>query len=205
MGFELWAMSRCSKLKAQSSKPRIMEIIKTSIKDLLVIRPEVFRDDRGYFYESYNKERFAKEGLTMTFVQDNESKSSKGVLRGLHFQKPPYAQGKLVRVVKGAVMDIAVDLRKDSPTYGKWESRLLTEENKEMFWIPEGFAHGFVTLEDDTIFNYKCTNIYNKESEGSILWNDPDINIEWNIENPILSEKDKISPLFKNFETPFTK
>jgi dTDP-4-dehydrorhamnose 3,5-epimerase len=181
-----------------------MEIIKTSIEDLLVIRPDVFRDDRGYFYESYNKERFAKEGLTMTFVQDNESKSSKGVLRGLHFQKPPYAQGKLVRVVKGAVMDIAVDLRKGSPTYGKWESRLLTEENKEMFWIPEGFAHGFVTLEDDTIFNYKCTNIYNKESEGSILWNDPDINIEWNIENPILSEKDKISPLLKNFETPFT-
>ena len=182
-----------------------MEIIKTSIKDLLVIKPDVFRDERGYFYESYNKERFAKEGLTMTFIQDNESKSSKGVLRGLHFQKPPYAQGKLVRVVKGAVMDIAVDLRKDSPTYGKWESRLLTEENKEMFWIPEGFAHGFVTLEDDTIFNYKCTNIYNKESEGSILWNDPDININWNIENPILSEKDKISPLFKNFETPFTK
>ena len=130
----------------------IMEIIKTSIEGLLVIRPDVFRDDRGYFYESYNKERFAKEGLTMSFVQDNESKSSKGVLRGLHFQKPPYAQGKLVRVVKGAVMDVAVDLRKNSPTYGKWESILLTEENKEMFWIPEGFAHGFVTLEDDTIF-----------------------------------------------------
>lgn len=181
-----------------------MEIIKTSIEGLLVIKPDVFRDDRGYFYESYNKERFAKEGLTMNFVQDNESKSSKGVLRGLHFQKPPYAQGKLVRVVKGAVWDVAVDLRKNSPTYGKWESRLLTEENKEMFWIPEGFAHGFVTLEDDTIFNYKCTNIYNKESEGSILWNDPDININWDIENPILSEKDKISPLFKNFETPFT-
>ena len=180
-----------------------MEIIKTSIKDLLVIRPDVFKDERGYFFESYNKERLAKEGLTMNFVQDNESKSAKGVLRGLHFQKPPYAQGKLVRVVKGSVMDVAVDLRKGSPTYGKWESVVLSEDNKLQFWIPEGFAHGFVTLEDETVFNYKCTNIYNKESEGSLLWNDPDINIDWNIENPILSEKDKVSPLFKNFETPF--
>ena len=203
MSDELWAMSKNSKLKAQSSKPKIMEIIKTSIEGLLIIKPDVFKDDRGYFFETYNKERFAKAGLTMDFVQDNESKSSKGVLRGLHFQKPPYAQGKLVRVTKGAVMDIAVDLRKDSPTYGKWESVVLTEENKLQFWIPEGFAHGFVTLEDDTIFAYKCTNVYNKESEGSLLWNDPDINIEWNIENPILSEKDKVSPLFKNFETPF--
>ena len=180
-----------------------MEIIKTSIEGLLIIKPDVFKDERGYFFESYNKERFTKEGLTMNFVQDNESKSSKGVLRGLHFQKPPYAQGKLVRVVKGSVMDVAVDLRKDSPTYGKWESVVLSEDNKLLFWIPEGFAHGFVTLEDDTIFNYKCTNVYNKESEGSLLWNDPDINIDWNIENPILSEKDKVSPLFKNFETPF--
>lgn len=181
-----------------------MEIIKTSIEGLLIIKPDVFKDERGYFFESYNKERFAKEGLMMNFVQDNESKSSKGVLRGLHFQKPPYSQGKLVRVIKGSVMDVAVDLRKDSPTYGKWESVVLTEENKLQFWIPEGFAHGFVTLEDNTIFNYKCTNVYNKESEGSILWNDPDINVEWNIENPILSEKDKLSPLFKDFETPFT-
>ena len=192
---------QCSKFKVQSSK--IMEIIKTSIEGLLIIKPDVFKDERGYFFESYNKERFAKEGLTMNFVQDNESKSSKGVLRGLHFQKPPYAQGKLVRVVKGSVMDVAVDLRKDSPTYGKWESVVLSEDNKLQFWIPEGFAHGFVTLEDETVFNYKCTNIYNKESENSLLWNDPDINIDWNIENPILSEKDKVSPLFKNFETPF--
>ena len=186
-----------------SSKPKIMEIIKTSIEGLLIIKPNVFNDERGYFFESYNKERLAKEGIAIDFVQDNESKSAKGVLRGLHFQKPPYAQGKLVRVIKGSVMDVAVDLRKDSPTYGKWESVVLNEENKLQFWIPEGFAHGFVTLEDDTIFAYKCTNVYNKESEGSILWNDPDINIEWNIKNPILSEKDKISPLFKNFETPF--
>ena len=184
-------------------KAKNMELVKTSIDGLLIIRPDVFKDERGYFFESYNKERFAKAGLNMDFVQDNESKSDKGVLRGLHFQKPPYAQGKLVRVIKGSVMDVAVDLRKDSPTYGKWESVVLTEENKLQFWIPEGFAHGFVALEDNTIFNYKCTNVYNKESEGSILWNDPDININWNIDNPILSEKDKISPLFKNFESPF--
>jgi dTDP-4-dehydrorhamnose 3,5-epimerase len=184
-------------------KAKNMELIKTSIDGLLIIKPDVFKDERGYFFESYNKERFAKAGLMMDFVQDNESKSDKGVLRGLHFQKPPYAQGKLVRVIKGSVMDVAVDLRKESPTYGKWESVVLTEENKLQLWIPEGFAHGFVALEDNTIFNYKCTNVYNKESEGSILWNDPDININWNIDNPILSEKDKISPLFKNFESPF--
>lgn len=180
-----------------------MEIIKTSIEGLLIIKPDVFKDERGYFFESYNKERFLKHGLDMTFVQDNESKSGKGVLRGLHFQKPPYAQGKLVRVVKGSVMDVAVDIREGSPTYGKWEATILSEENKEMFWIPEGFAHGFVTLEDNTVFTYKCTNAYNKDSEGSLRWNDPDININWNIENPILSEKDKISPLFNEFETPF--
>ena len=198
-------MSKNSRLKAHNSKLKAknMELIKTSIDGLLIIKPDVFKDDRGYFYESYNKERFAKAGLMMDFVQDNESKSDKGVLRGLHFQKPPYAQGKLVRVIKGSVMDVAVDLRKDSHTYGKWESVVLTEENKLQFWIPEGFAHGFVALEDNTIFNYKCTNVYNKESEGSILWNDPDINIIWNIDNPILSEKDKISPLFKNFKSPF--
>lgn len=198
-------MSKNSRPIAQSSKLKAknMELIKTSIDGLLIIKPDVFKDDRGYFYESYNKERFAKAGLMIDFVQDNESKSSKGVLRGLHFQKPPFAQGKLVRVIKGSVMDVAVDLRKDSLTYGKWESVVLTEENKLQFWIPEGFAHGFVALEDNTIFNYKCTNVYNKESEGSILWNDPDININWNIDNPILSEKDKISPLFKNFESPF--
>lgn len=180
-----------------------MEIIKTSIEGLLIIIPDVFKDERGYFFESYNKERFAKEGLVMNFVQDNESKSGRGVIRGLHFQKPPFAQGKLVRVVKGSVMDVAVDIRKNSPTYGKWESRILSEENKEMFWIPEGFAHGFITLEDNTVFSYKCTNVYNKLSEGSLRWNDPDLNIQWNFETPILSDKDKLSPLFKDFETPF--
>ena len=180
-----------------------MEIIKTSIEGLLIIKPDVFKDERGYFFESYNKERFAKEGLVMNFVQDNESKSGRGVIRGLHFQKPPFAQGKLVRVVKGSVMDVAVDIRKNSPTYGKWESRILSEENKEMFWIPEGFAHGFITLEDNTVFSYKCTNVYNKLSEGSLRWNDPDLNIQWNFETPILSDKDKLSPLFKDFETPY--
>ena len=180
-----------------------MEIIETKIKDLLVIKPDVFYDERGYFFEGYNKERFAKLGLNMDFVQDNESKSMKGVLRGLHFQKPPFAQGKLVRVVKGSVMDVAVDLRKGSATYGQWESVLLTEDNKFMYWIPEGFAHGFVCLEDNSVFPYKCTNVYNKASEGSLRWNDPDLNVNWNIESPILSEKDKISPLFKDFVTPF--
>lgn len=180
-----------------------MEIIKTKIKDLLIIKPTVFEDHRGYFFESYNKEKFLQNGIDQNFVQDNESKSVKGVLRGLHFQKPPFAQGKLVRVMKGAVLDVAVDLRKNSPTYGQWESIVLTESNKMMYWVPPGFAHGFVTLEDNTVFFYKCTNVYNKESEGSILWNDPDLNIDWQIENPILSEKDMQSPLFKDFSSPF--
>jgi dTDP-4-dehydrorhamnose 3,5-epimerase len=127
----------------------------------------------------------------------------KGVLRGLHFQNQPYAQGKLVRVMRGAVLDVAVDIRKASPTYGKWVSIVLTGENKYMYWIPDGFAHGFLTLEDDTVFFYKCTNVYNKASEGSIRWNDPDLNINWGIDNPILSDKDKVSPLFKDLKTSF--
>ena len=180
-----------------------MEIIKTHIDGLLVIKPDVFYDERGYFFECYNKERFFKEGLTMEFVQDNESKSMKGVLRGLHFQRPPYSQGKLVRVVRGSVMDVAVDLRRHSPTYGQWESIVLSSENKLMFWIPEGFAHGFVCLEDDTVFTYKCTNVYNKASEGSIRWDDPDIHVQWNIDQPLLSAKDQDAPLFKDFFSPF--
>ena len=176
-----------------------MEIIETKIKDLLIIKPDVFADERGYFFESYNKQRFLEHGLDMNFVQDNESQSMKGVLRGLHFQRPPYAQGKLVRVVKGAVMDVAVDLRKSSKTFGQWESVVLTEENKFMYWIPEGFAHGFVCLQDGSVFTYKCTNVYNKASEGSIRWNDPDLNIDWNIDHPILSEKDKVAPLFREY------
>ena len=176
-----------------------MEIIETKIKDLLIIKPDVFQDERGYFFESYNRQRFLEHGLEMNFVQDNESQSMKGVLRGLHFQNAPYAQGKLVRVVKGAVMDVAVDLRKGSPTFGQWESVELTEGNKFMYWIPEGFAHGFVCLADHSVFTYKCTNVYNKASEGSIRWNDPDLNIDWKIEHPILSEKDKVAPLFREY------
>jgi dTDP-4-dehydrorhamnose 3,5-epimerase len=172
-----------------------MEIIKTKIEGLLIVKPQVFEDERGYFFESYNKERFKNAGLDLSFVQDNESKSQKNVLRGLHFQRPPYAQGKLVRVVKGAVLDVAVDLRKESPTYGQWEAVELSEENKLMYWIPPGFAHGFLTLRDETVFTYKCTNVYNRESEGSILWNDPEIGIDWQIKDtPILSEKDKQAP-----------
>lgn len=180
-----------------------MEIIKTPIADLLIIQPQVFRDDRGYFFESFNHQRFIDAGLDLHFVQDNESKSQKGVLRGLHFQNPPYAQGKLVRVIKGSVMDVAVDIRSKSETYGQYFALELNEVNKTMLWIPPGFAHGFVTLEDDTIFSYKCTNMYNKASEGSVLWNDPDLNIDWNIENPNLSEKDKVSPFFKDFVSNF--
>ncbi len=181
-----------------------MEIIQTKIPDLLIIKPTVYQDDRGYFFESYNKEKFLSQGIDRNFVQDNESKSMKGVLRGLHFQKPPYAQGKLVRVMKGAVLDVAVDLRKNSSTYGEWASIELTEDNKFMYWIPAGFAHGFVTLEDNTVFFYKCTNVYNKESEGSIRWNDPDLKIDWgNNLQPILSEKDKIAPLFADFQSPY--
>jgi dTDP-4-dehydrorhamnose 3,5-epimerase len=180
-----------------------MEIIETKIPGLLIIKPQVFEDDRGYFFESYNLEKFESAGIDVRFIQDNESKSQKGVLRGLHFQNPPHAQGKLVRVMRGAVLDVAVDIRKDSPTYGQWESIVLSGDNKMMYWIPAGLAHGFLTLEDDTIFFYKCTKTYNKESEGSIRWNDPDLNIDWGTNNPLLSEKDMISPLFKDFETQF--
>ena len=181
-----------------------MEIIKTKIKDLFIIKPDVFEDERGYFFESFSKEKFKNLGLNLNFVQDNESKSQKNVLRGLHFQKPPYAQGKLVRVVKGAVLDVAVDLRAGSDTYGQWEAVELSEENKLMYWVPPGFAHGFLTLRDETVFTYKCTNVYNKESEGSLLWNDPTLNIDWGpIGDLILSEKDLAAPLFEHFNTSF--
>lgn len=180
-----------------------MEVIKTEIPDVMIIKPQVFEDDRGYFFESYNKEKFLQNGIDQNFVQDNESKSGKNVLRGLHFQKPPFAQGKLVRVMKGSVLDVAVDIRKNSPTYGKWTSVVLTENNKWMYWVPPGFAHGFATLDDNTVFFYKCTNVYNKASEGSIRWDDPDLGIDWNIENPILSAKDQDAPLFKDFDSPF--
>lgn len=180
-----------------------MKIIKTSIPDLVEIEPTIFGDSRGYFFIPYHKEQFHENGITVDFQQDNQSQSSKGVLRGLHFQKPPHAQGKLVRVITGAVLDVAVDIRKGSPTYGKHHSVLLTEENKKMFWVPEGFAHGFVTLEDNTVFSYKCTGLYHPASEGSVLWNDKDLNIDWGVEDPQLSGKDKIAPTFEELQTEF--
>lgn len=180
-----------------------MEIIETKIKDLLIIKPRVFADARGYFFESYNETVFKEHGIVANFVQDNQSLSSTGVLRGLHFQAPPHDQGKLVRVITGAVLDVAVDIRKNSPTYGQHVAVELTEENKTMFYIPSGFAHGFLTLRDNTIFSYKCTNVYNKPSEGCVLWNDSDLGINWNISNPILSEKDLVGTPFKEFNSPF--
>ena len=180
-----------------------MKVIQTDIPDLLIIQPKVFEDQRGYFFESYNKKILSENGINAEFVQDNQSLSQKGVLRGLHFQNPPFAQGKLVSVMKGAVLDIAVDIRKNSSTYGKHIAIELSESNKTMFWIPEGFAHGFLTLQNDTIFTYKCTNFYNKNSEGCILWNDTDININWGDSNPLLSEKDKTGVLFKEFISNF--
>lgn len=176
-----------------------MEILNTEIPGLLIVKPDVFTDQRGYFFESYNSSKFAALGIDVDFVQDNESRSMKGVLRGLHFQKEPFAQGKLVRVIRGAVLDVAVDLRKDSPTFGKWASIELTGNNKLMYWIPAGFAHGFLTLEDDTVFTYKCSGLYNKEAESAICWNDPDLRIEWGIEDPILSEKDKSAQSFSDY------
>ena len=169
---------------------------KTKLEGVYIIEPKVFGDDRGYFMETYNKEHFAEAGLNMTFVQDNESKSNKGVLRGLHFQRK-HSQGKLVRVTQGEVFDVAVDLRTGSPTYGQWDGVILNEENKKQFYIPKGFAHGFLVLSDDAVFNYKCTDFYSPEYDGGVMWNDPEINIEWpleKIENILLSEKDKNHP-----------
>jgi dTDP-4-dehydrorhamnose 3,5-epimerase len=180
-----------------------MKTINTGITDLVLLQPDVFPDERGYFFESFQKEKFRELGIDADFIQDNESMSGKGVLRGLHFQAPPFAQGKLVRVVRGSVLDVAVDLRKNSKTYGKWESSVLSASNKLMMWIPEGFAHGFLVLENDTIFQYKCTNYYNRESERGIIWNDPDLNIDWGIKNPAVSEKDLKGRLFKDIISPF--
>lgn len=179
--------------------------IETKIKDLYIIEPKVFGDDRGYFMESYNRRDFVEAGLDMVFVQDNESKSKKGVLRGMHFQTK-FTQGKLVRATQGEVYDVAVDLRKDSPTYGQWEGVFLSAENKRQFYVPEGFAHGFLVLSDEAVFNYKCTNLYAPEYDGGLLWNDPDVGIEWpleGIDEIILSEKDKKQPTLKELDLPF--
>lgn len=179
-----------------------IKVNKTAIKGLVVIEPSVFGDARGYFMESYNKEEFHKAGLTMDFVQDNESKSSKGVLRGLHFQTK-FSQGKLVRVTQGQVYDVAVDLRAGSATYGKWAGVLLTAENKLMFYVPEGFAHGFLVISEEAVFHYKCTNLYAPDYDGGIRWDDPDIGVKWpleGLEKPLLSEKDRQLPFLKEIK-----
>jgi len=180
-----------------------MNIKKTDLPGLLVIEPRIFDDERGYFFESYNLPLFKESGIDVNFLQDNESMSAKGVLRGLHFQEPPFEQGKLVRVARGAVLDVSVDIRTDSPTFGKWLGYELSEQNKRMLWIPPGFAHGFVSLSEHTIFIYKCTKLYNRESENSILWNDPELNIDWGIQKPLVSDKDKSAPLFRDLVSPF--
>lgn len=181
-----------------------MEFIKTNIEGLLIIEPKVFGDHRGYFYESYNRDAFLGADLDLDFIQDNQSLSNKGILRGLHFQKPPHAQGKLVRVIQGSVIDVAVDIRKGSPTYGQHLKVELSAENKRLFWIPPGFAHGFYTLEDQTVFCYKCTELYHPESEGGLAWNDPNLKINWGVsELPLLSEKDKHYIPFAEFDSPF--
>ncbi|MDR2979528.1 MAG: dTDP-4-dehydrorhamnose 3,5-epimerase [Bacteroidales bacterium] len=180
-----------------------MEVIKTGIEGLIVIKPSVFADKRGYFYESYNAKRYRELGIDTPFVQDNQSCSKKRVIRGLHFQKPPFAQDKLVRVIQGSVLDAAVDLRKDSTTYGLHFSVVLTGENHLQFFIPKGFAHGFAALEDDTIFAYKCSNLYHKDSEVTIRFDDPDLAIDWQIDNPIVNEKDLQSENFRTFKTMF--
>lgn len=174
----------------------------TQINGVYIIEPKIFGDNRGYFMEIYNKKDFVKAGLNMIFVQDNESKSSKGVLRGIHFQRK-HSQGKLVRVTYGEVFDVAVDLRIGSKTYGKWEGIILSEENKKQFYIPKGFAHGFLVLSDEAVFNYKCTDFYAPEYEAGIRWDDPYININWpldKIENIILSKKDKINPSLRELD-----
>lgn len=183
-----------------------MEVIKTAIDGVLIIEPKIFGDERGYFFESFNAREFAeKTGLTINFVQDNESKSHYGVLRGLHFQLPPYTQTKLVRVVKGRVMDVAVDIRKGSPTYGQYVMCELTEDNHRQFFVPKGMAHGFCVLSEEAVFQYKCDEFYHPEAEGALAWNDPEIGIDWPIpvEDVVLSEKDKHHPMLSGFESSF--
>lgn len=182
-----------------------MNVITTRIKGLLIIEPKVFGDERGFFVETYNAPRYADFGIPADFVQDNISASMKGVIRGLHFQRPPHAQGKMVQVIKGSVLDVAVDIRTGSSTYGQWVSVLLSEENKRQFWIPTGFAHGFVALEDHTIFSYKCSDVYAPNCDGGIIWNDPTLAIDWQLEangvtKPIVSTKDQQNSTFDLLE-----
>lgn len=182
-----------------------MEVIKTLIEGVVIIEPRLFKDDRGYFFEAFSQREFEEKVCKTTFVQDNESKSSYGVIRGLHFQKPPFAQSKLVRVVKGAVLDVAVDIRKDSPTFGQHVAVELTEENHRQFFIPRGFAHGFSVLSEEVVFQYKCDNFYAPKREGAIAWDDPELGIDWRIpmDKAILSEKDRKHPILKELNFTF--
>ena len=182
-----------------------MEVIKTAIDGVVIIEPRIFKDARGYFFESFSAREFEDKVCKTTFVQDNESFSSYGVLRGLHFQKPPFTQSKLVRVIKGAVLDVAVDIRKGSPTYGKHVAVELTEENHRQLFIPRGFAHGFAVLSDEVLFQYKCDNFYAPQADGGIAWNDPDLGIDWRIpvDKVILSEKDTKHPCLKDYDSEF--
>lgn len=184
-----------------------MKIIKSDIEGVVIIEPRVFLDQRGYFFESFSQREYDKVLGHIDFVQDNESCSTRGVMRGLHFQRPPHAQAKLVRCVRGAVLDVALDIRHGSPTYGKHVSCILTEENHRQFFIPRGFAHGFAVLSDTAVFQYKCDNYYCPESDGGISIIDPTLNIDWHLDitEAILSEKDKRHPNLKDFITPFTK
>ena len=186
-------------------KCNTMNVIQTEIQGLVIIEPRIFGDSRGYFFESFSERNFKELVADVDFVQDNESKSSYGVVRGLHFQKPPYTQSKVVRVVKGRVLDVAVDLRKGSPTYGKHVAVELTEDNHRQFFVPRGFAHGFAVLSEEAIFQYKCDNYYAPQSEGAVAWNDPDLGIDWGlpVEDAILSEKDLKHPNLKDLDSPF--
>ena len=175
-----------------------MQVEKTEFEGLLILRPKIFKDERGLFFENWNKSVFKNLGLNMSFIQDNQSVSKKNVLRGLHFQYHPHGQGKLVRVSNGSAIDVALDLRKASKTYGKHFKYKLSDENANMLWIPHGFAHGFIALEDQTVFQYKCDALYHPESEGCIVWNDPFLGIDWGIKNPIVSSKDQEGKLFKD-------
>ena len=180
-----------------------MEVEKTKIDGLLIIKPNVFKDSRGFFLESFNIEKYKKLFGSVSFVQDNLSHSMKNVLRGIHFQTPPFGQGKLVQVVQGEVLDVVVDLRSKSKTFGQHESFLLNDKNKHQLWIPEGFGHAFLTKADNTIFSYKCSNYYSTEHEATLLWNDPQLNIEWGVKNPILSEKDNEGKFLNEMQTYF--
>lgn len=182
-----------------------MNIIETPIAGLVVIEPKIWKDDRGYFFESYNQEAFKKAGINLDFVQDNQSYSHKNALRGLHAQAPPFAQGKLVRVVQGKVLDVAVDIRKNSATYGQHFKIELSGENNKMFYVPPGFLHGFLTLQDETIFSYKCTGLFDKSSEIGAIWNDKDLGIDWGISeaDALVSAKDAVLPTFASLDSPF--